>query len=60
MSTFTKNVYCDLMDFGRFQLLRHVGANKHHLFLDILTKVVPGADMDAGRYDCVSAREPSI
>ena len=41
-SMFTQNVYCDVTNFAPFELLRHVGADKHHLLWSFLTKVVPG------------------
>ena len=41
-SMFTHNVYCDVTNFAPFELSRHVGADKHHLLWNILTKVVPG------------------
>ena len=41
-SMFTENVFGDARNFEPFQVLRHVGADKHNLFLTILTKVVPG------------------
>ena len=37
-----KERLCDITNFAPFQLLRHYGVNKNHLFWGILTKVVPG------------------
>ena len=59
-SMFTLNVYCDVTNFAPLRLLRHVGADKHHLLWSILTKCSLRADMNAGRYDCISAWELSI
>ena len=41
-SMFRLNVYCDVTNFAPFLLLRHVGADKHNLFWNNSTKVVPG------------------
>ena len=40
-SMFIENVYGDVTNFAPFQLLRHVGADKHH-FLEYFNIVVPG------------------
>ena len=39
---FTDNVYCDVTNSAPFQVWHFVGADKHHLFWNILIKVVPG------------------